>query len=124
MRLATNKVLESSDAVEVAISWLSGDVGGMLCDSEPLTLPDRLPPTNEVALVDLIDPFDNDRFTGSLLHFTDAEQYTMVANIFEWGANQKWWERVSAVSAVASVIKGEVFAFAARFVAPEWAEAC
>ncbi|MBX3360308.1 MAG: hypothetical protein KF912_15200 [Phycisphaeraceae bacterium] len=119
MRLATYEMQGPSGPIEVAISRFPGDVGGMLANVNRWRGQVGLPPTTESELADMIEPFENDRFSGSLLHIEGAEQHIVVASIFETNANQTWTVRVSAAPAVASAMKGEVFAFARTFGAAE-----
>ncbi|MBX3317155.1 MAG: hypothetical protein KF902_09875 [Phycisphaeraceae bacterium] len=119
MRLATYEMQSPSGPIEVAISRFPGDVGGMLANVNRWRGQVGLPPTTEAELAEMIEPFNNDRFSGSLLHIEGVEQHIVVASIFESEANQTWTVRVSAVPTVASAIKGEVFAFARTFGATD-----
>lgn len=119
MRLATYEMQGPSGPIEVAISRFPGDVGGMLANVNRWRGQVGLPPTTEAEFAEMIEPFNNDRFSGSLLHIEGVEQHIVVASIFESEANQTWTVRVSAVPTVASAIKGEVFAFARTFGATD-----
>lgn len=115
MRLATYEIPLEGGAVEVAITRFAGDVGGMLANVNRWRGQIGLPPVTEAELPTLMETFESAAFQGSLFHFEGPEQHMLAASLFEAGADQTWFVRVTDSAERVGAVKDSVFEFARSF---------
>ncbi|MGF1635306.1 MAG: hypothetical protein ACFCVE_15770 [Phycisphaerae bacterium] len=116
MRLATYRTGPAPDAVEVTVTSLGGDGGGLLANVNRWRRQLGLPPAADVAaLGDSLEAFEGSGVSGHLVRIDAGERGLAGAVISPAGSESTYFVKATAPAEAIKAARPEIFTFARSF---------